>query len=284
MAPASYAVEETMVGGEQRELDAARGADLVEDVHQMPLDGVLADGKAASDFLVRVAVDDRADDVLFASRQTEHVRLPARRCEPPHAGGDVRRGLVADPVVAGHHALDALEQNVGARILRQDTARAELPGVRDVGHVDRPDEQNRADRHAVLAQLTQRVARRSGGRRRAEEQNVGLPLAHHGRGGGPDARLAHDLQIGIGLQQPSQAVAEDGIVVGNHDSHGRGFPQWIRHVGDVITFSSVARSSWSVYGLFIAAANPKSRYDEIAESCAYPLTTMARTPGSRPAS
>src|SRR6266850_4024139 len=107
-------VEQPMVTGEERELDPARRAHLVEDVHQMALDGVLTDREAAPDFLVGVAVDHRPHDFLFPTGQPEHLRLSACGGEPAHAGGNVRRALVADPVVAGHHALDALEQQIGA--------------------------------------------------------------------------------------------------------------------------------------------------------------------------
>src|SRR5262245_3546209 len=101
MKSPSHLVEEPMVAGEQGELDPARRANLVEDVHQMALDGVLADREAASDLLVRVAVDDRPHDVLFSTRQPEHLRLSASGDEAADAGRKVRRTLVADPVMAG---------------------------------------------------------------------------------------------------------------------------------------------------------------------------------------
>src|SRR5215471_1778945 len=99
-----------MVAGEEGELDPARRAHLVEDVHEMALDRVLADGESASDLLVRVAVGDRPHDVLFPTRQPEHLRLSASGDEATDAGGNVRCTLVADPVMAGHDAVDALEQ------------------------------------------------------------------------------------------------------------------------------------------------------------------------------
>ena len=93
--------------GEQRKLDAARRAHLVEDVHHVPLDGVLADREAARDFLVPVAVDHRSQDLLFAPRQPEPLLLPPGRREKYDQSGRNSKVLVkklakaAQPASAG---------------------------------------------------------------------------------------------------------------------------------------------------------------------------------------
>src|SRR5438270_1546848 len=65
----STSIEQTMVSGEPHELDLVRGANLVENVGQVPLDGVCANRKPLRDFLVRVAAEHRTDDIELAPGQ-----------------------------------------------------------------------------------------------------------------------------------------------------------------------------------------------------------------------
>ena len=54
---------------EQRKFDARGRAGLVEQAADVMLDGVFTDAEADGDFAVAAAVDDAAQDVLFARRQ-----------------------------------------------------------------------------------------------------------------------------------------------------------------------------------------------------------------------
>ena len=66
-----------MVRGEQRELDAVRRTDLVEDVGKVPLDGVFADRRHLRDLLIGRSPHDRPNDVELVRGQAERGRATA---------------------------------------------------------------------------------------------------------------------------------------------------------------------------------------------------------------
>ena len=86
-----------MVRGVQRELEACRDTQLVEDVRQMVLDGLLAQCEARGDVLVRRALGHFPDDVQFAARQAcarrHHVRRPGGVAEDAHEIRDALAGF-----------------------------------------------------------------------------------------------------------------------------------------------------------------------------------------------
>ena len=47
---------------------------------------------------------------------------------------------------------------------------------------------------------------------------VGAQLERHGDRLGPVGRLADDLEVGLGGEDPAHAVADDGVVVGDEDA------------------------------------------------------------------
>ena len=63
-----------MVKGEERQLEAARHAHFAEDVGQVPLHGIFAERELLRDLFVRVAGDDRRDDLLLARRDLQLSR------------------------------------------------------------------------------------------------------------------------------------------------------------------------------------------------------------------
>ena len=77
-----------MLRGEQRQLQAAGHAELLEDVRQVVLDRLLADGERLGDLLVPRRFDDERDDLELALRQAE-------------------RGQSAAPIAAGAEACSA---------------------------------------------------------------------------------------------------------------------------------------------------------------------------------
>src|SRR5437667_1074010 len=75
-------LHEVIVEREQRELEPAGDAGLVEDARQMVLDRVFADRQPPGDALVRFPFDDEREDFAFAARQAEIAvrgRLAGRR-------------------------------------------------------------------------------------------------------------------------------------------------------------------------------------------------------------
>ena len=57
----------------QSQFEAVRNTDLLENAGEVMLDCLLADREPFCDFLVRIAIYDRADDLEFAPGQTESV-------------------------------------------------------------------------------------------------------------------------------------------------------------------------------------------------------------------
>src|ERR671919_147758 len=65
------AIDEAMVGGENRKLCTVRGTHLIVNLREMALDGVLADRESLRDDLVRIAGDDGPQDFELAACQPE---------------------------------------------------------------------------------------------------------------------------------------------------------------------------------------------------------------------
>src|SRR5437870_5017427 len=73
-----------MLHREEHGLEAARHAELLEDVRQMMLDRALRDRALIGNLLVRVTADQQGDDLEFAIRQPEASiadRRPRSRSE-----------------------------------------------------------------------------------------------------------------------------------------------------------------------------------------------------------
>src|SRR5687767_4613969 len=66
-----HAIEEAMMRGEERELDPARGPNLVEDVRQVRLDRVLADGQPLADLFVGAPAHNHPHDFELTRRQAK---------------------------------------------------------------------------------------------------------------------------------------------------------------------------------------------------------------------
>src|SRR5438045_6163016 len=63
--------DQLMVRSKDRELDAVRSADLIEDVGEMPLDRVLADREPVGNGFVRLTTYHRTQDLQLTVRQPE---------------------------------------------------------------------------------------------------------------------------------------------------------------------------------------------------------------------
>ncbi len=103
--------------------------------------------------------------------------------------------------------------------------------------VDRRGQQHRTHREPEVGQLLQRLQPVGPRHREIEQQDVGPELRHLRHRLVAVARFAHHLEAGVGLEQPAQAVAEDGMVVGDHDSDRARFVQaWC--------FRGIETSTW----------------------------------------
>src|SRR5262249_40519032 len=130
---------------------------------------------------------------------------------------DVRDGVAADPVLASDDAADRLEQEVGGRRLQDDAPRAELERLDELDVLDRHREDEDARRVRGSAQLPKRVEAARAGHREVEEEHVRPELAGETHGVGPVRGLAHHREASLVVEQTAQAIAEDWMVVRDHD-------------------------------------------------------------------
>ena len=103
-----------VVDRKERQLQAVRHTDFVEDVRQVMLDGLLADRELLRDLLVLIRVNDCRHDLPLTHGQTE-IRLPRRSSFENHSAAadrahQVGHALPPDEVLAAMDDADALEQ------------------------------------------------------------------------------------------------------------------------------------------------------------------------------
>ena len=75
---------ELLVDGEKSQLQAVGNAELVKDVVQVVLDGLLADEHALGDFLVFEALRNQLDDLLFPLTQRRGIDRKSTRLNSSH--------------------------------------------------------------------------------------------------------------------------------------------------------------------------------------------------------
>src|SRR6201996_7687574 len=66
----------TMVKSKERQFEASRHSNLIENMGQVPLHGFLADGETPGDFAVSATLGDQRDDLQFSRRE---AKIVARR-------------------------------------------------------------------------------------------------------------------------------------------------------------------------------------------------------------
>ena len=96
--------DELMGDGEESQFEPGGDAGFVEDIREVPLDGLFADGELLGDVLVAAAFDDAGDDFEFARGEAVGLALGHSRGllhQGVERGDQIDDALAADPVVAG---------------------------------------------------------------------------------------------------------------------------------------------------------------------------------------
>src|SRR5205823_9889678 len=107
------AVTKLVTRGEERQLETARDAELVENPREVMLDGVFSDRKPLRDRAVRPARNHHGDDAELGPGQAELSGTPRRlRHQLAERIRKVCDRLVVDPVAAVHHGANAPEQKL----------------------------------------------------------------------------------------------------------------------------------------------------------------------------
>ena len=121
--------------GVEGEFEAVGDAELVEDVVEMILDGLLGDEKLFADFFVAKALGNELNDFFFAVAEQ---RLFAARTglagfrERLH---DLGGHAIVQPDFAGVDAMNAFNEQFGSGLLENDTAGAETHGAHHIAIV-----------------------------------------------------------------------------------------------------------------------------------------------------
>src|SRR5580704_19639416 len=106
-----------MMRGEKGQLHATGSPYLVEDVHQVGLDGIFADRRSRGDLLVGIAGDHGPGNFDLALGQAQGSGAAPRALQLPQARGHSRGTLAPDPEITGHDAVDALEEDLWRGVL-----------------------------------------------------------------------------------------------------------------------------------------------------------------------
>src|SRR5260370_5272362 len=132
-------IDQAMVNGIQRQLEAVGDAELVKDIVQVILDGLFGDKKLFANFLVAEALGDELNDFFLAVAEQ---RLFAAR--PGFAGlrkrlHDFGSHAIVEPDFARVNAMDTFHQEIGGGLLQHNTSRAKAHGSDHVEIIFRSD-------------------------------------------------------------------------------------------------------------------------------------------------
>jgi len=160
----------------QREFEAVRDAELVENVVQMIFYGLLGDEKFFANFLVAETLRDELDDFLFAVAEQ---RLFAAR--PGFAGlrerlHDFGGHAIVEPNFAGMHAMNAFYQEIGRGLLQDDTARTQPHGANDIAIVFRGGQNDNAGGQRIKVDFLEHGKAVFIRHAQVEQKNIGLEL------------------------------------------------------------------------------------------------------------
>src|SRR3954454_3495365 len=197
---------------------------LHEDARHVRLHGGLAHDQLGGDLRVRHPARDQLEDLVLARRQL--VELLRRRA----VDGRVRGELLDQPArdrrgqqrLALRHDVDAGNELVGGHVLEEEAAGAGAQGLVDVlVQVERGEHQHA--RGVLARRVVHDLARgfEPVQPRHADvhQRHVRPQLADHLHGLLPVLGLAHDLDLGLGLQDHLEAGAHERLVISDQHSY-----------------------------------------------------------------
>ena len=111
--------DEAVINRKQSQLEAIGNADLIENISDVMLDGLFADGELLGNIAIRKTRHDGAHNIQFAAGQSESFLgiLIDRRHIGPQGFNQVGHLMISNPEVALHNCTDAAEEDGCGRIL-----------------------------------------------------------------------------------------------------------------------------------------------------------------------
>jgi hypothetical protein len=198
----------------QREFEAVRDAEFVEDVVQVVLDGLLGDEKFFADFLVAETLGDELDDFLFAVAEQGLFAARAgfaglRKCFHDFGGH-----AIVEPDFSGVHAMNTFDEKIGGGLLQDNAARAETHGADDVAIVFGGGENDDARGQRIEIDFFEDGEAVFVGHAKIEEKNIGLEFGEKLDALRAVLRFADDDDVLVGIEKLAEAIAKDRVVVG----------------------------------------------------------------------
>ncbi len=198
----------------QREFEAVGDTELVEDIVEMVLNGLLGDKKLFSDFLIAETLGHELNDFFFAVAEQ---RLLAAR-----AGlGRFRKRLhdfgghaIVEPDFSCVHAMDALDQKIGGGLLQDDPACAKAHGTDNIAIIFGGSKNDDARGQGIEIDFLEDGQSVFVGHPKIEEKNVGLQFGHELDAFRTILSFADDGDFLVGIEELAQAIAEDRMIIG----------------------------------------------------------------------
>ena len=212
-------VNQAVVNRVEGKLEPVGNAELIKNIVQVILYGLLADEELFADFLVAEPLGDELNDFFFAIAEE---RLFAAR-----AGfGGFRKGLhdfgghaIVEPNFAGENAVDTFNEKVGCGLFENDAARTETHCAYDVAIVFGGCEYYNTGRQCVEIYFFENGEAVLVGHAQVEQQNVGLEFSEHLDALSAILCFADDDDIFVGAQEFTQAIAKNRMVIREEDTN-----------------------------------------------------------------
>jgi len=212
-------IDQAMMDRVQREFEAVGNTELVEDIVQVILDGLLGDEEFFANFLVAKALCDELDDFLFPVAQERLFAARAglgRFCEGLHHFGG---HTIVEPDFAGVDAVNTFDEKIGGGLLEHDAASAEAHGADHIAIVFGGGKHDDAGGNRIEIHFFEHGEAVFFRHAQIEQQNIGLEFGEQLDALRAILRFADDGDVFVAVDKFAEAIAKDRVVVGHENSN-----------------------------------------------------------------
>jgi len=207
-------INQPVVNGVQRQLEAVGDAELVEDVVQMVFDGLFGDEELFADFLVAEALRDELHDFFLAVAEQWLFAARAGLAGLGKRFHDLGGHAVVEPDFAGMHAVNAFHEQVGGGLLQHYAACAKAHGANNVAIVFRGRQNDDARGQRIEIDFLENGQAVFIRHAQIEEKNIGLKLGEELDALRAVLGFPDDGDVFVGIEKLPQAIAKDRVVIG----------------------------------------------------------------------
>jgi len=197
-----------MMNRVKRQFEAVGDAELVEDVMQVVLDGLLGDEEFFADFLVAEALGDELNDFFFAVAEQGLFAARAGFAGLREGLHDFGGHAIVEPDFAGVHAMNTFDQEIGGGLFQNDTAGAEAHGANDVAIIFGSGQNDDARRQRVKIDFLEYREAVFIRHAQVKQKNIGLEFGEELDALGAVLSLADDGDVLVGIEQLAKAIAK----------------------------------------------------------------------------